>query len=114
MAGQSSIMLKFVGYLAAGTLTMVSLITNARFGWTLGTGPLDRAAYVATSIGIDVFKFSLPLLAMPLWAKRHRALAVCAVAMWLGCLTWSANAALGFVASTRGEAVAQRIADAKA
>jgi hypothetical protein len=34
--------------------------------------------------------------------------------MWIGCTTWSANAALGFVASTRGETVAQRIADAKA
>jgi len=34
--------------------------------------------------------------------------------MWIGCVTWSANAALGFVAATRGETVAQRVADAKA
>jgi hypothetical protein len=26
----------------------------------LGTSPLDRAAYVATSVAIDVFKVSLP------------------------------------------------------
>jgi hypothetical protein len=38
VAGQSSTMLKFVGYLAAVALT----ITNARFGWTLGAGPLDK------------------------------------------------------------------------
>ena len=114
VAGQTSIMLKFVGYSAAGALTIVSAISNARFGWILGASPLDKGAYVATSVAIDVFKVSLPLLAMPLWAKRHRALAVCAVAMWIGCATWSANAALGFVAATRGETVAQRIADAKA
>jgi len=114
VAAQSSAMLKFVGYLAAGTLAMVSLALNARFGWTLGASPLDRAAYVATSVAIDVFKIGLPLLAMPLWAKRHRALAACAFAIWFGCVTWSANAALGFVATTRGESVAQRIADGKA
>jgi hypothetical protein len=114
VAAQSSAMLKFVGYLAAGTLAMVSLALNARFGWTLGASPLDRAAYVATSVAIDVFKVGLPLLAMPLWAKRHRALAACAFAIWFGCVTWSANAALGFVATTRGESVAQRIADGKA
>jgi hypothetical protein len=114
IAVQSSIMLKFVGYLATSALAIVSVATNARFGWTLGASPLDRAAYVATSVAIDVFKVSLPLLAMPLWANRHRALAVCAIAMWLGCITWSANAALGFVATTRSETVAQRIADAKA
>src|SRR6516162_1547074 len=51
---------------------------------------------------------------MPLCANRHRALAVCAITMWIGCITWSANAAIGFAASTRGETVAQRIADAKA
>src|SRR5262245_25457192 len=107
-------MLKFVGYLAAGVLTMVSVITNAGFGWTLGTSSFDRAAYVATSVAIDLFKVTLPLLAMQLGVNRHRALAVCAIAMWIGCTTWAANAALGFVASTRGETVAQRIADAKA
>jgi hypothetical protein len=107
-------MLKFVGYLAAGALTMVSVATDARFGWTLGASPLDRAAYVATSVAIDAFKVGLPLLAMPLWVNRHRTLAVCAITLWVGCTTWSANAALGFLASTRGEVVAQRIADAKA
>jgi hypothetical protein len=108
------LMLKFVGYSAAGALTMVSVTANARFGWTLGASPLDKAAYVATSVAIDAFKVGLPLLAMPLWVNRHRTLAVCAITLWVGCTTWSANAALGFLASTRGEVVAQRIADAKA
>jgi hypothetical protein len=114
MGVQTSIMLKFVGYSAAGALTIVSVITNARFGWTLGANTVDRTAYVATSIAIDALKVGLPLLVMPLWANRHRALAVCAVAMWISCTVWSTNAALGFAASTRGETVAQRIADAKA
>src|SRR5215468_8151284 len=107
-------MLKLVGYSAAGALTIVSAVTNARFGWTLGANPVDRAAYVATSVAIDVLKVGLPLLAMPLWANRHRALAVCAVAIWISCTAWSANAAFGFATSTRSETVAQRIADAKA
>jgi hypothetical protein len=47
---QTSIMLKFIGYSAAGALTIVSAITNARFGWTLGASPLDKATYVATSV----------------------------------------------------------------
>jgi len=113
-ADQSSIMLKFVGYSAASVLTMMSVVANARFGWTLGSSWLDRAAFVATSVGIDLFKVTLPLLAMQLGSNRHRSLAACALAMWIGCATWSANAALGFVATTRGETVAQRIADAKA
>src|SRR5262245_21961293 len=113
VAGQSSTMLKFVGYLAAAALTMVSVATNARFGFTLAASPLDRVAYVATSVAIDLLKVGLPLLAIPLWANRHRALAVCAIAIWIGCTAWSANAAIGFVASTRGESVAQRIADGK-
>src|SRR5262245_28732691 len=107
-------MFKVVGYSAAGALTIVSVITNARFGWTLGANTVDRTAYAATSVAIDVLKVGLPLLAMPLWANRRRALAVCAIAMWICCTTWSAIAALGFAASTRGETVAQRIADAKA
>jgi hypothetical protein len=113
-ADQSSIMLKFVGYSAASALTMMSVVANARFGWTLGSSWLDRAAFVATSVGIDLFKVTLPLLAMQLGSNRHRSLAACALAMWIGCATWSANAALGFMATTRGETVAQRIADAKA
>jgi hypothetical protein len=84
------------------------------FGWTLGANTVDRTAYVATGIAIDALKVGLPLLAMLLRANRHRALAVCAVAMWISCTGWSTNAALGFAASTRGETVAQRIADAKA
>jgi hypothetical protein len=65
------------------------------FGWTLGASSLDSAAYVATSVAIDAFKVSLPLLAKSLWANRHRPLAVCAISMWFQCITWSANVALG-------------------
>jgi hypothetical protein len=70
-ADQSSIMLKFVGYSAASVLTMMSVVANARFGWTLGSSWLDRAAFVATSVGIDLFKVTLPLLAMQLGSNRH-------------------------------------------
>jgi hypothetical protein len=101
------------GYLAAGTVTLVSIAANARYGWSLGAGPLDKAIYAATSVAIDAFKVLLPLLALGLWSNHRRLLAICGIALWLGCVAWSSVSAFGFALSTRAEVVAERTADAR-
>ena len=53
-----------------------------------------------------------PLLALSLWSKRFHILAIAGLALWLGCVGWSMASAVGFVLSSRGEVIAERVAEA--
>ena len=47
-----------------------------------------------------------------LLSKRFHILATAGFMLWLGCVGWSMTSAVGFVLSSRGEAIAERAAEA--
>ena len=104
--------LKGVGYAAAAAFCAVSVCANLRYGLSLGKNPMDKATYAIASIAADIFKMTTPLLALSLWERRFRILAVMGFVLWLGCVSWSMASAAGFVLSSRGEAIADRAAEA--
>ena len=105
-------MLKMVGYAAAAAFCAVSLCANLRYGLSLGRTPIDKATYAVVSVAADIFKIAAPLLALILWGKRFHILATMGFVLWLGCVSWSMASAAGFVLSSRGEVIADRMADA--
>ena len=94
------------GYAAAAAFCAVSLSANLQYGLSLGNTPIDKATYTAASVAADVFKMAAPLLALSLWRKRLHTLVIAGLVLWLGCVAWSMTSAVGFVLSTRGEAIA--------
>src|SRR5438105_3066981 len=105
-AERRRVTLRIAGYAAAAAFCAVSLGANLRYGLSLGASPSDKAAYGMASVGADVFKIAAPLLALSLWGKRFRAMAMMSMVLCLGCVAWSMCSAVGFALSSRGEAVA--------
>jgi len=110
--GRRRVTLRLAGYAAAAAFCAVSLCANLRYGLSLGSSPIDQAAYAAASVAADLFKMAAPLLVLGLWEKRFRAMAVMGTVLCLGCVAWSMCSAVGFALSSRGEAVADRKAEA--
>ena len=105
--------LRMSGYAAAAAFCAVSVqAANLQYGLSLGRNPIDKATYAIASIAVDVFKIAAPLLALSLWSKRFRILAIVGLVLWLGCVAWSMASAVGFVLSSRGDAIAERAAAA--
>ena len=94
---------------AATVLLAVSAYGNLRFGLSLAQSPSDKLAYASASVGIDVFKATLPLFAFSLWSFGHRFFAMVGILLWFGCFAWSFSAAVGFSLATRAEATAERV-----
>ena len=92
------------GFLAACLFVLVSMAANLKFGLSLSTTPFDRIIYGALSLAADLMKVALPLVAILLWRKQHRILAAIAALFCAGVICYSLAAAIGFAASTRGEA----------
>jgi hypothetical protein len=90
---------------AASLFVFVSMAANLTFGLSLATRAFDQIIYGALSLGADLMKVALPLVALILWRKKHRLFALIASAFWVGVVGFSLAAAVGFAASTRGETV---------
>ena len=105
-------LLRMSGYAAAAAFCAVSVGANLQYGLSLGRNPIDKATYAVASVAADVFKMAAPLLALSLWSKRFHILAIAGLVLWLGCVAWSMASAVGFVLSSRGEAIAERAAEA--
>src|SRR5215831_8229579 len=73
---------------------------------------MDKGTYAVASVAADGFKVAAPLMALNLWSKRFHILALLGFGLRFGCVSWSMGSAVGFVLSSRGEAVAERAAEA--
>ena len=104
--------LRLSGYAAATAFCAVSMAANLQYGLSLGKTPIDKTTYAVASVAADIFKMAAPLLALSLWSKRFHILSIAALVLWLGCVGWSMTSAVGFVLSSRGEAIAERAAEA--
>ena len=104
--------LQMSGYAAAAAFCAVSVGANLQYGLSLGTNPIEKATYALASIAADIFKMAAPLLVLSLLSKRFHILATAGLMLWLGCVGWSMASAVGFVLTSRGEAIAERVAEA--
>jgi hypothetical protein len=85
--------------------------TLAQLGERLCHTP-EEFTYAPASVGSDLFKIAAPLLALSLWDKGFHTLTALSLVVWLGCIAWSMSSAVGFALSSRGEAIADRMAEA--
>ena len=99
-------LLTVCGYAAAAAFCAVSLSANLQYALSLGHTLIDKATYTAASMAADVFKMAAPLLVLSLRRRRLHTLVIAGFVLWLGCVAWSMTSAVGFVLSSRGEAVA--------
>jgi hypothetical protein len=94
------------GLLAAGIFALVSVAAKLKYGLSLGSTQFDQVIYGALSLGAELMKVALPLVALILWRKGYRLLSATGAVFWCGLVAFSLAAAVGFAASTRGETVA--------
>ena len=98
------------GICAAGALllTAASMFMNWSF-WTGQGGDASSSQVLgAVSIGIDVFKATLPLVIAWAWSARLRLGCSIGIMFFGGCLAFSLFSAIGFAASTRGAVTGSR------
>ncbi len=88
----------------SGALALVaaSMFMNFTFWSGQGTDVPTARVLGAVSIGIDVFKATLPLVIAWAWAARIRLGYLIGSLFFCGCLAFSFFSALGFAASTHG------------
>jgi hypothetical protein len=101
----------FIGVPSVG-FAVVSGLFNASYAARLGHDGRESAIWVLASVLITVFVTGLPL-AIEILRPRVPHLAMAARGLWIGSLTFSFIAALGFAAVTRGQATAEADATLK-
>jgi hypothetical protein len=94
------------GLLAACGFAFVSIASNLRFGISLGANPFDRIVYGVLSAAADLMKIALPMVTVVLWRKGERILALASAVFLIGTIAFSICGAIGFAASSRGQALA--------
>ena len=98
------------GICVAGALllTAASMFMNWSF-WTGQGGDASSSQVLgAVSIGIDVFKATLPLVIAWAWSARLRLGCIIGIMFFSGCLAFSLFSAIGFAASSRGAVTGSR------
>ncbi|MEM7778531.1 MAG: hypothetical protein AAF732_23385 [Pseudomonadota bacterium] len=103
--------LRFIGYAFATVLLIISAMMNWQFGLTLGATTVEQYIFAVASLAVDGLKAILPLLVLLLWSAGHRAAALLCSCLWLLCFSWSMASAIGFTASSRDGATAERSGD---
>jgi hypothetical protein len=103
------------GFLAACLFVFVSMSANLNFGLSLATTDFDKIIYGSLSLGADLMKVALPIVAVRLWRNGCRIYAVTATALWFGTVAYSLASAIGFASATRSETVMgnQTVIDAR-
>lgn len=96
---------------AASVLSAVSLSANLTYGMTLGTTATEKLTYAAASVAADLLKISVPALVLTIWQQGRGVVAVIALLLWGGAMTWSTSSAMGFAVSTREAVSASRKVD---
>src|SRR5215831_12089518 len=97
-----------MGFLFAGALLAISATMNWHFGTTLGKTEVEQQLFGVASLAVDGLKAVLPLFVIFLWKASHRFMCAVALLLWLLCFSWSMASAIGFSASSREMAQAER------
>jgi len=82
-------------------LIAASMLMNWSFWTWQGTDALNGRIFGTVSLGIDVFKCTLPLVIAWAWAQHFRLGYMIGTVFFVGCLGFSFFSAIGFAASSR-------------
>jgi len=98
----------------AGALLFIaaSMLMNWSFWSGQGTDEKSGQTLGAVSIGVDIFKDTLPLIIGWALRERHRFGALVGIVFMSGCLVFSFASAIGFAATSRGTVTASHEASA--
>ena len=98
------------GVCLAGALLLTAASIYMNWSFWIGQGGDAPSSQVlgAVSIGIDVFKASLPLVIAWAWSARLRLGSLIGMMFFTGCLVFSLFSAIGFAASSRGAVTGSR------
>lgn len=89
-------------------VTAVTMVMNAKFGYSLGSDDLERWAFVALGIGVDICKvFGLGFI-VTAFMKKDRLKASLGLVVWIGLVSYSLVAGIGFASMTRSNITAER------
>tara|TARA_R110000868_G_scaffold25423_11_gene99257 strand:+ start:8745 stop:9614 length:870 start_codon:yes stop_codon:yes gene_type:complete len=89
-------------------VTGVTMVMNAKFGHSLGSDDLEKWSFVALGIGIDICKVLGLAYVMTAFSKKFYLKAVLGLAVWMGCVSYSFIAGIGFAAMTRSNITAEK------
>ena len=90
-------------------VTAVTMVMNAKFGYSLGSDDLERWAFVALGVGVDVCKvFGLGFI-VSAFAKKDNLKGVLGLVVWLSLVSYSFVAGIGFASMTRSNITAERV-----
>lgn len=104
-----TIILGTLGLLGSLGLVVISAIINYRFGYSLGTDPMDSLIYAIASASADCVKAVLPFAILAAWRDWRFLGVVVGGGLWLICTAYSLTSAVGFAAMTRSNLTSERI-----
>lgn len=96
------------GVVASLCMLMVSAYLNAVFLARLGKTPMDAYVYGSAGIAIDVFMALCPFFYLSAFKNREWLRGSFALVLWVALTAFSAQSAIGHLASSRGDAASNR------
>lgn len=97
-----------IGVVASLFMLMVSAYLNAVFMYRLGKTPLDGYVYASAGIAADVMMAIAPFLFFAAFKNREFFRGVFTLILWIALTAFSAQSAIGHLASSRGDAASTR------
>jgi hypothetical protein len=95
-------------FLVALALGGTGLVMNARYAASLGSSDEGAIVLAVVGVGVDILAMIFPSVALALWHRGHRSLAMLPWTMWPVMVVLSLMAAAGFASSNLADVFAQR------
>lgn len=97
-----------LGLAASLMMLLVSAYLNARYMYALGRSPMDGYVYAGAGIAADVFMALAPFFFFAALKSREVMRGLFALVLWVGVTAFSAQSAIGHLASSRLDAASGR------
>lgn len=88
--------------------TGVTMLMNGKFGYSLGADDVEKWAFVALGLAIDLCKVFGLCFVMAAFSKKFWLKASLGLVVWLGCVSYSFIAGIGFASMTRANITSER------
>jgi hypothetical protein len=95
-------------FLVALALGGTGIIMNARYAASLGSSDEGATVLAVVGVAVDLLAMIFPSVALALWRRGHRSLAMVPWTMWPVMVALSLMAAAGFASSNLADVFAQR------
>lgn len=92
-------------------VTSVTIAMNAKFGASLSSDVMESWLFIAMGVGIDICKVFGLAYVMTAFSKKFWLKATLGLAVWMGCVSYSFIAGIGFASMTRANMTAEKSHD---